>query len=134
MVHEQESIVSLAARLGDRRLDWNELDFVGWKEFCRMAPTVVGLEIGRIERLIVDSDVGGESYNALVRVRYALRQFVDGIENSDKTSVATRSKFLESALLGLSLAIDGSGDRDAETLRYVAHRLTYVNERIKLIY
>lgn len=131
---EQDALVSKAARLGDRRLEWNEIDFVGWPEFRRMAPTVVGLEIGRLERLMVESDVGSDFYNALVRTRYALRNFIDGIQTSEKESVSTPTKDLEQALLGLSTAAENCRDRKAETIRYVAHRLTYIHNRLKLIY
>lgn len=131
---EQDELVSKAARLGDRRLEWNEIDFVGWSEFRRMAPSVVGLEIGRIERLIRGSDIGGEFYNALVRVRYALKNFVDGIERSDRASIDSRAKHLEQALLGLSTAVEHSGGREVETIRYAAHRLTYIHNRLKLTY
>lgn len=133
-MEEHESIVSKAARLGDARLEWNELDFVGWPEFRRMAPTVVGLEIGRIERIIVDIEVGSDFYNVLVRIRYALRKFIEGIEGSEKESAYHRAKHLEQALLGLSASMATAGTTDAQTLRYVAHRLTYIHNRLKLIY
>jgi hypothetical protein len=131
---EPDALVSLAARLGDRSLEWNELDFVGWKEFRRMVPTVVGLEIGRIERMLTNCDVGGDLYNALVRLRYGLRRFIDGIESTEQNSILLRTSYLEEALLGLSFLFEMTDDQDAETLRYIAHRLTYVHDRIKLIY
>lgn len=131
---EPDALVSLAARLGDRSLEWNELDFVGWKEFRRMVPTVVGLEIGRIERMLTHCDVGGDLYNALVRLRYGLRRFVDGIETTEHNAILLRTSYLEEALLGLSFLFEMTDDKDAETLRYIAHRLTYVHDRIKLIY
>ena len=131
---EQDALVSMAARLGDRRLEWNEIDFVGWPEFRRMAPTVVGLEIGRLERLIDADDIGSEFYNALVRTRYALRNFIDGIETSEKDSVTPRTKRLEQALLGLSAAVEHGDEQKTETIRYIAHRLTYIHNRLKLIY
>lgn len=133
-MEEQQTLVSKAARLADRRLEWNEIDFVGWPEFRRMAPIVVGLEIGRIEQLVGESDIAGEFYNALIRVRFALRNFVDGIEASEKESAQRRAKFLEQALLNLSTAIYHGGDRQTETIRYVAHRLSYIHNRLKLIY
>lgn len=131
---EQDALVSKAARLGDRRLEWNEIDFVGWTEFRRMAPSVVSLEIGRLEGLIVESDIGSEFYNALIRTRFALRNFIDGIQTSDKESALPHTKHLEQALLGLSTAAETSRDRETETIRYVAHRLTYIHNRLKLIY
>ena len=99
-----------------------------------MAPSVVGLEIGRIDTLIGGSCVGSAYYNALVRTRYALRSFIEGIEASEMESVLQRSKHLELALLSLSTAADQPPERDLETIRYIAHRLTYIHERLKLIY
>lgn len=131
---ESNTLVSLAARLGDRQLEWNELDFVGWKEFRRMAPTVIGLEIGRVERMLADSDVGSDLYNLLIGLRYALRRFIDGIESSDRSSLVRRTSYLEKALLVLSLVLEMTENQDAETIRYIAHRITYVHERIKMIY
>ncbi len=131
---EQETLISKAARLGDSHLEWNEIDFVGWPEFRRMVPTVVGLEIGRLERLISDCDIGSDVYNALVGVRYALRIFVDGIEASEKETVSVRIKYLEQSLLGLSTAVALCSLPDTEILRYIAHRLTYIHNRLELIY
>ena len=131
---EQNPLVSLAARLGDRALEWNEIDFVEWGEFRRMAPTVVRLEVGRIERLMAESLIGSEFYNGLVRLRYSLKRFIDDIENSDDRSEFRRADDLEKALLALSLVLEMSTDRHIDTLRYVAHRLTYVHDRIKLMY
>lgn len=131
---EQDALVSKAARVGDRSLEWNEIDFVGWPEFRRMAPTVVGLEIGRLDRLLHAGDIGSEFYNALVRTRYALRNFIDGIETSEKDSVIQRATHLEQALLGLSTAVEHGAEQKTETIRYIAHRLTYIHNRLKLIY
>lgn len=133
-MENQESLVSKAARLGDAPLEWNEIDFVGWPEFRRMAPSVVGLEIGRMEHLIAGSDVGGDFYNTLIQVRYALRRFIEGIEASEKATALLRAKDLEKALLALSTALEDSVGHENETLRYTAHRLTYIHNRLRLIY
>ena len=130
----QNLLESKAARLADRRLEWNELDFVGWKEFRRMAPAVVGLEIGRLDRLISEEDIGGETYNALVAARFALRKFADGLEDSERDTLDERSEHLRRALLSVSILKEALSDERAETLQYVLHRLSYINNRMNLVY
>lgn len=131
-VNDQRDILeSRAAELADKRLDWNELDFVGWKEFRRMAPAVVGLEINRLERLMSDTPPSSDDYNALVRARHALRRFADGIETAEKTGLEERADHLRRALLALSLLLEQS---ESKTLRYSVHRLRYVHDRLKLVY
>lgn len=128
------TLESRAAQLADSTHEWNEIDFVGWKEFRRMAPAVVGLEIARLERVIADSDVGSDFYNALVHVRHRLRNFVEDIEQSEKHTIEPRIKHLEEALLALSMLQGADAGDHSETLRYAAHRLRYINDRIRLIY
>lgn len=99
-----------------------------------MAPTIIRLELARIERLLIDSEIGSDFYNALVRVRYALRRFVEHVESAHNELDETPEESLRTALLVLSPAAGLAGESDAETLKYVAHRLRYVHERIQLIY
>lgn len=118
-----------AAMLGGRELDWNELAFVGWKEFRRMAPAVIGLELSRLERVLAGLPPGSDTYNTLVRARHEMRQFADGLADADKSEAVHRAEPLRRALLAVSLL---AGDHD--TLEYVARRLHYVHERLKLIF
>ena len=131
---DDDALISKAARLGDSPLEWNEIDFVGWPAFRRMAPTVVGLEISRLERLISNHEIGSESYNTLIRLRYSVRRFIDELEEADENDAPRLARLLEQALLTLSAALDPAAAGDAETLRYVAHRLTYIHNRLNLIY
>jgi len=114
--------------------DWNELDFVDWGEFRRMAPSVIGLEIGRLEPLI-DASVGEwEMHNALVRVRFELKSFVATLaEATPETVGSAGTDHLRTALLTLSLFPDVD-EATAATLHYIANRLRYVYDRIPLIY
>ena len=130
----QNLLESKAARLAERRLEWNELDFVGWKEFRRMAPAVVGLEIGRLDRLISEEEIGSETYNALVATRFALRTFTDGLEESERDTLDERGEHLRRALLSVSILKETLSDERAETLQYVLHRLSYINNRMNLVY
>ena len=127
-------LISKAARLGDSPLEWNEIDFVDWSAFRRMAPAVVGLELSRLERIIPEHEIGSESYNTLIRLRYALRRFVNQLEEADEADAPSLASLLEQALLTLSVTQDPATTSDAETLRYVAHRLTYIHNRLSLIY
>ena len=125
------TLESKAARLAEGRLEWNELDFVEWREFRRMAPAVVGMEIGRIERVMRQMGPKDPAYNDIVRVRFALRTFVEGLEHASQEALPDLAEHLRTALLALSLMADRL---DSETLRYAAHRLRYVHDRMNLIY
>ena len=134
MREELKYLEARAGELGARELEWNELDFVGWKEFRRMAPAVVGLELGRIERLIANEEVGGDTYNSLVGARFSLKSFSDGLDLAGRESLPERAAHLRRALLAVSMLAPTVSDDTAETLRYVSHRLNYINNRIHLIY
>ncbi|GIV60156.1 MAG: hypothetical protein KatS3mg043_1245 [Rhodothermaceae bacterium] len=114
--------------------EWNELDFVPWDAFRRMAPAVVGLELRRLEGLLAAPPDDLDAYNALVRARFELKRFVDRLaEASRETAAATCGPHLQAALLALSLApvLD---PETRQTLHYIADRLTYVHDRLRLVY
>ncbi|MEX0821136.1 MAG: hypothetical protein WD021_03235 [Rhodothermales bacterium] len=129
MDETRDILETKAARLGGRELDWNELDFVGWKEFRRMAPAVIGLELSRLERVLAGLAPGSDAYNTLVRARYEMRRFADGLADAEKGEAEHGAEPLRRALLAVSLLAE-----DHDTLEYVARRLHYVHERLKLIY
>jgi hypothetical protein len=131
---ELKYLEALAGELGARELEWNELDFVAWNEFRRMAPAVVGLELGRIERLIVSDEIGSDTYNSLVGVRFSLKKFCDGLDLAGRESLHDRAAHLRYALLAVSMLAGTVSDDAAETLRYVSLRLNYIHNRINLIY
>lgn len=131
MSDDRHVLEEKAARLAATKLDWNELDFVDWKEFRRMAPSVVALEVSRIERIMNQLEPGSPAYNGLVRARYDLRQFADGMSSASRDSVPDRAEYLDRALLAVSLLLD---DLDSEAIRYVIQRLRYIHQRLNLIY
>jgi hypothetical protein len=131
---EFKYLEALAGELGARELEWNELDFVGWKEFRRMAPAVVGLELGRIERLIASDEIGSDTYNSLVGVRFSLKKFSDGLDLAGRESLPDRAAHLRHALLAVSMLAGTVSDDSAETLRYVSLRLNFIHNRINLVY
>lgn len=128
-IASSDALEERAAELAAKRLDWNELDFVGWKEFRRMAPAIARMETGRLERVMGDVEPGSDAWNALVRARFGIQAFADGLEEADRASLASRADDLQRALLAVSLLAE-----DFEPLRYVMYRLRYVYDRLKLIY
>ena len=118
-----------AVELSAKRLDWNEIDFVAWKEFQRMAPAVIRLETGRLERVMGRTEPGTDLYNTLVRARFGMKTFAEGLADAGPSSLVDRADHLRRALLAISLA-----GEDSETLSYVAQRLTYVLDRLPLVY
>lgn len=124
-----DALEARAAELAAKRLDWNELDFVGWKEFRRMAPAIVRMETGRLERIMEETEPGSDAYNTMVRARFEMNAFAEGLEQAERVSLASRADRLQRALLAVSLLAE-----DSETLRYVMYRLTYIYDRLKLIY
>lgn len=113
----------------------NELAFLSWTAFKRMAPAVVRLEIGRLGGVIrqVRDDV--DLYNALVVARYELKRFVTCIAQADAGSFETTCvPHLDRALMILSLEAASRNGQTVETLDYIINRLRYVHDRIAFIY
>lgn len=94
-----------------------------------MAPAIVRMETGRLERIMEETGPGSDAYNAMVRVRFEMHAFAEGMEQAERASLAGRADHLQRALLAVSLLAE-----DSETLRYVMYRLTYIYDRLKLIY
>lgn len=113
----------------------NELQFVGWKKFREMVPSIVQLEVSRLERVVDGVQENTELYNAVVKARFELKAFADALQNADKDDLEeTCAPHLEAAMLTVSMT---PGDREgevAETLRYVADRLEHIHDRMELIY
>jgi hypothetical protein len=115
--------------------DWNELAFVGWDEFRRMAPSILQLEITRLDALLSELGRGASAYNDLVRVRYCVRRFVACLEAAHKDTLrAACAAHLQAAIMGLSLPPAGVEEGARETWRYVLDRLRDVYRRLPLVY
>lgn len=113
----------------------NELQFVGWKEFQQMVPSIVQLEISRLGRVIETVREDTERCNALVKARFELKQYVACLQEADKATLEdTCAPHLEVALLTISVQTNVSDDPTTETLRYIADRLHHVHDRMELIY
>lgn len=113
----------------------NELQFVGWNEFRQMVPSIVQLEISRLDRAIETVRDDSDLYNALVKARFELKQFVECLQMADKNQLEmTCAPHLQAALLTVSMQSEATDGDTADTLRYVADRLNHVHDRMELIY
>lgn len=113
----------------------NELQFVSWTEFQEMVPSIIQLELSRLEGLIEGVKDRPELCNALVEARRKLEEFVGCLQEADKQVLEeTCAPRLEAALLTISMKADSEEGEVAGTLRYIADRLTHVHDRMELIY
>ena len=112
----------------------NELQFLSREEFRQMAPAILRLEVDRLGALI-DAAETTDYRNALVKARYELRRFIACVQETEPGNVEeTCAPRLEAALLAVSFASAPPDERTARTLGYVADRLRYVHDRLRLLY
>ena len=115
--------------------NWNEIQFLSWSEFKQMAPSILRLEVTRLEKIIQAFRENTEYHNSLVRARFALKQFIGCIEETEKGKLEeTCSAYLRTAIMNMSLEPEGLDDHTKQTCSYVLDRLKYVYHRIRLIY
>lgn len=113
----------------------NELQFVNWAEFQEMVPSILQLELSRLNRVLEDLEDRPELRDALKDARDELQAFVACLPQANKkTFPETCAPHLQAALLTISIqAGEHSGD-PGDTLRYIADRLNHVHDRMELIY
>ncbi|HEY5565592.1 MAG TPA: hypothetical protein VIL33_08375 [Rhodothermia bacterium] len=111
---------------------WNELGFVPWRSFQRMAPSILQLEVTRLGELI--SAAGAlDIRNALVKSRYELTAFIAALEKEGSPDKLETSR-LQAAIVNLPLEYPGIDSETGETLAYILNRLQYVHNRIRFVY
>ncbi len=125
----------MSGQANHSKRDWNELEFVSWKEFQQMAPSIIQLEITRLGKLIQSFRLDSDLHNALVQARFELKQFIRHLAATQKAAgLAGCTTHLQNALLALAL-ITHPGDAQAEeTLCYIRDRIEYIYQRIHFIY
>lgn len=111
---------------------WNEVDFVPWRSFRRMAPSILNLEVTRLGSLI-GRPGSLEFRNALVKSRYELATFI-GILQEEGPPEKLDTVHLTSAIVNLPLGYPGIDSETARTLAYILDRLQYVHNRIRFVY
>jgi hypothetical protein len=113
--------------------EWNELDFVPWQAFRRMAPSILNLELNRLADLMAQAQ-NLEYRNALVRARYELEAFVAAFEESVGQPQQLPLARLQAAIVNLPIEYPEIGPEAQETLAYILDRLQYVHTRIRFVY
>lgn len=114
------------------KMNLNELGYVSWEEFKKMAPPIIKLEINRTDALINEVQSETRIYNALIKARYELRQFVGCLEKTKSPPLPNSCRdHLSKAILNLSL---GDVDSISNAIPYILDRLNYVHARIGMIY
>ncbi len=117
------------------KLDWNELEYISWKEFKKMAPPIIKLESNRIDELIKTVQSGSDVYNALIKTRYELKQFIQCLDHTENPPLSySCTDRLSNAILSLSFENTGSNEKLMATLHYILERLNYVYNRIEMMY
>jgi hypothetical protein len=113
---------------------WNELQFVSWREFKQMAPPILRLEVGRLGRAIEAVPAGSAFHDSLVRARFALQQFIAGLERAGREDLEESVAHLRAAIMNVASQPAGLDDSVLASCRYTLDRLNYVYRRISLIY
>ncbi len=100
-----------------------------------MAPAILQLEITRISRLLQSFQLDTNFHNALVKVRFELKSFVECLEKTTRAQVESNcAVHLQNALIYMPATIETLDQTTRETLDYILDRIKYLNERIKFIY
>lgn len=115
--------------------NWNELEFLSWKEFQQMAPSILQLEITRMGEIIDGFPGGSHFYNAVVKARFELKKFIECLERAEKETLEDAcAGYLRNAILNISTTPALPDAKILKTREYILDRLNYVHDRIPLIY
>ncbi len=125
----------ITAQPGEARWGWNEIQFLEADELRRMAPSIVGLEIKRLDDVCARAEPGSDFYNTVVKARFELRQFLETLSDTDDRRLkAECASHLESALFCLALARKDAEADDLGVVEYTTDRMKHILERMKLLY
>ena len=114
---------------------WNELQFLSWREFTQMAPSIIQLEISRIGSIIDAPATNLDIRNVLVRARFELREFQECLQLADGPPLGDPCvAHLRTSILSLSIRNQIRDKETTITLDYVFDRLISMLERIDLIF
>jgi hypothetical protein len=111
----------------------NELEYISWKEFKKMAPSIIKLEINRIGKLINTFAPESDIHNDLIKVRYELSQFIECLDQTVSLPLSDScTGHLSKAILNLSPL--NVKENNLEIIHNILDRLNYVYNRIEMIY
>ncbi|MCH8124368.1 hypothetical protein IIC38_00130 [candidate division KSB1 bacterium] len=118
-----------------KKKDWNELEFLSWKEFQQMGPAIIQLEISRISKLTNQFTPETDFYNSLVKARFELKNFVNCVKETKHGPLPDSSTdHLRNAIMSISLGESNQDQKANQTLNYILTRLNYVYNRIGFVY
>ena len=106
----------------------NEIQYVPWKQFQQMVPSILALEVTRLSRYLSTEHPSVSEHNAIVKVRHDVRRFMDCVVAVDRSGVRCCAEHLTSALLNAACL------PRHPSLTYVIDRLRYVRDRMPYIY
>ena len=109
----------------------NEIQYLSWKEFQRMTPAILSLEVTRLGEILAEEEWTLSRRNELVRARYALRQFIDCVAKSMHSEVDSCSRLIESSYLHAAAV---AREASMPSLDYVVDRLRTIRARMSYIY
>ena len=113
----------------------NEIQFLSWDEFRRMAPSILQLEVTRIGEVLSKISLDIEHRNGLVRARHAMKEFIECVEKERKQTIQSSCEpLLARALVNMPPPEAVADVETAHTIEYIVDRLQYVIHRIPLIY
>ena len=116
-------------------MDWNEIEYISWREFKEMAPAILQLEIGHITKVLPACKDDIEVYNALVSARYAARQFAACLQKTEAAPLEDAClAHLNTAILKLTAAAAGCAGKERQTIHYIAEHLQAIATRGRLAY
>jgi hypothetical protein len=115
--------------------DWNELEFTNWKDFKRMAPSIIQLEISRLGKIINSLSTPDDMHNLLVKARFDLIGFRETISHSQNRKI-TESELskLFSALVFISSASERCTDKLKGKMEYISNRLNDLIAKCQMLY
>lgn len=115
--------------------EWNELHYVSRDTFAQMAPSVLRLEMGRMDKLVARLPLEDERRNALVTARYRLGLLRDLVTGDFlRADLGVCDHHISAAILAVGLRPSGGPDPDLDALLdNIADRLGFVRERLRRI-
>jgi hypothetical protein len=114
---------------------WNELQFLSWREFTQMAPSIIQLEISRIGSIIDAPATHIDMRNVLVKSRFELRKFQECLQRAELPPLGDSClAHLRTSILSLSIQDQIPDRKAAATLKYVCDRLISLLRRTDLIF
>ena len=109
----------------------NEIHYLSWKEFQQMTPTILSLEVTRLEKILSQDTWSLGDRNELVRARHALQQFIDCVSKANKQNSEHCTSFIEASCLHAAVV---AGAVSLPALDYVVDRLQTTRAKMSYIH